>query len=189
MKDNKWLNKDEWDFHKEYMNKLITKEKVIVNTDLAKEHIKSKEEHFYYMKKIDIRFPFVNRGKKKLTDFLSMDREIKDKKVFNMNKENNFMNNLEIIETRVGGNDLSKKIVISFYIPANVDVPKSGINHIKKVGIIPTTKGNPDYSCMNADLIKYNVNHLIDVMFKNKYLPEDRMNIINNCVDSFLKNV
>lgn len=43
MKDNKWLNKDEWDFHKEYMNKLITKEKVIVNTDLAEEHIKSKE--------------------------------------------------------------------------------------------------------------------------------------------------
>lgn len=37
------------------------------------------------MKKIDIRFPFVNRGKKKLTDFLSMNREIKDKKVFKWN--------------------------------------------------------------------------------------------------------
>lgn len=35
MKDNKWLNKDEWNFHKEYMNKLIIEEKVIVNTDPA----------------------------------------------------------------------------------------------------------------------------------------------------------
>ena len=48
----------------------------------------NKNKKFDSMKKINISFPFVVNDKKKLIDFLSMNREIKDKKDFRWNVVN-----------------------------------------------------------------------------------------------------